>query len=101
MDLIYNLVLPNAIGDWFWFRISRSIPISEVYKYPEETWNRYGLSQNKDISIDLIHNLVLPHARGDWRWYYISSNIPISEVYKYPDETWIIYEQGYIYGYDT
>ena len=59
-----------------------------MYDNPYETWNRGGLSKNKDITIDLIHNLSLPHTTGDWDWFYISENISISEVYKYPDETW-------------
>ena len=59
-----------------------------MYKYPDETWDRLGLSMNKGITIDLIHNLALPHATNEWYWFYISQNIPISDVYKYPNETW-------------
>ena len=83
--------------EWDWFDISENIPISEVYKYPDETWDRSGLSCNKNITIDLIHNLVLPRSIYDWEWEHISQYIQISEVCKYPDKKWIVSEQGYNY----
>ena len=88
MDMIHNLELPNAITDWHWCTISENIQISEVYKYPYETWNRKGLSCNKGISIDLIHNLELPRAIQLWDWCCISQNLPIVYIYRYPDESW-------------
>ena len=66
IDLIHNLVLPNARSMWHWFDISQNISVSEVYKYPDEIWHREGLSQNKGITIDLVHNLILPNTRGQW-----------------------------------
>ena len=75
-------------GSWNWSCISEYIPISEVYKYPYETWNRWGLSWNKGITIDLVHNLVLPNAIDDWNYYSISKNRSILDAYKYPDDIW-------------
>ena len=75
-------------GKWSWVDISENIPISDVYRYPYEKWDRTGLSLNKDISIDIIHNLVLPNTTNDWDWYWISENIEVLDVYKHPYETW-------------
>ena len=36
-------------GEWSWFDISANIPISDVYKNPDETWNRRGLSRTTKI----------------------------------------------------
>ena len=87
-----NLVLPRAIGKWYWYYISQYISISEVCNHPDETWDRRRLSQNKDITTDLIHNIVLPNAIDKWSWVSISENISILDVYKYPDQSW--YKNG-------
>ena len=59
-----------------------------MYKYPDETWDREGLSWNKGITIDLIRKIVLSYATSHWDWYYISESISITNVYRYPDEPW-------------
>lgn len=56
----------NAIGEWDWFSISRSIGIDDVVAHTDRPWNRIGLSMNDTIDHDVIIQLHMPNAVYEW-----------------------------------
>jgi hypothetical protein len=73
--------------EWDWGYISSLIPIEDVINNPNETWNRYGLSYNKNICMKVI-DMDLPNAIGSWNWFWISMNIGMEDVIRCPNEKW-------------
>ena len=52
-DIVY-MQLPNAVEDWNWQWISKSISMEHVRKNPYLPWDREGLSQNPTLTVDDI-----------------------------------------------
>lgn len=48
---VVKLDLPNAKGKWDWKQISQLLPLSDLYKLPDITWDREYLSRNKHLKI--------------------------------------------------
>lgn len=88
IEIIEDLEMPYAIGEWNWNYISQYIDIKYVYEYPCIGWNRIYLSMNESLKIDVVKFLDMPYATGPWCWDYISQYINIGEYYKYPNEKW-------------
>ena len=56
--------------DWDWINIQSNVPIIDVYRYPDLTWNRSELSLKKDIRVsDLIAWHEIPPSIYK-RWQY-------------------------------
>jgi hypothetical protein len=67
----------NVHDEWDWEYISRRIPMEDVIKYPNEKWDRHGLSQNKNITIE-VSDMYLPNATNE----LIRHNIPSEEYIR-------------------
>jgi hypothetical protein len=65
-------------NQWDYSNISITIPIEDVIKYPNETWNRHSLSMNKNICMKVIRS-DLPNAIGSWNWFWISVHISMED----------------------
>lgn len=71
INLIDNLVLPNAVNDWDWDYISQSINIQEVINNPNKPWSKKYLSANEDITYHIVNYLSLPNATDEWADEYL------------------------------
>ena len=82
--------------NWNWFKLSRSVPISDIKKYPHLPWDPWGISYNPTVTIDDLDYLGIydEAIRWNWEWYSDSrseistDNISIVDVYIHPDRIW-------------
>lgn len=70
VNLIKNIRLPNAKGEWDWNSISQHIAISEVLAHPNEPWNRWGLSFNPETTMEFMRTVKLPNAKHNWSFVH-------------------------------
>jgi hypothetical protein len=70
-----------------WLYISRYIDMEDVVDHPFRTWNKEGLSSNKNISMK-IYCMPLPRSIESWNWTNISMNVIESDVRRYPFAPW-------------
>jgi hypothetical protein len=56
VDLIENLIMPNATGEWNWESISMYISTKEILLYRDYRWYRGSLSHNKGITLHIADN---------------------------------------------
>jgi hypothetical protein len=76
-----------SIDEWDWSDISYHIPMEDVIKYPNEEWDKIGLSYNCNISMEVVKK-DLPNSTNRWRWYAISRFVRTEDVINYPNEKW-------------
>ena len=78
-------------GEWDWNLLSQNVPIDDVLRYPEGSWNRDELSLNPSITIDtkrMLDSLGTPNIQDDWNWEFLAQNVPIEDVRQNPGEPW-------------
>lgn len=83
-------VLTNAVGEWNWWHLSSRVPIGDIRARPDLPWDRYGLSQNKEMTVDVMNHLdhVMTNSAGEWDWWHLSSKVPMDEIRLHPDLPW-------------